>query len=250
MSRYLLAGCIAVCMSSAAISQDLQRVVAASQAGNTAAQASQQRIDTIVDKTRDLAAQFSATMKEVDGLKVYNELYQRQVNNQVSELGELDESIAQVSVIERQVIPLMIRMIDGLEQFINLDVPFLMEERRNRVASLKQMMERADVSAAEKFRRVLESYQIENEFGRTIEAYKGNLTIDGADREVDFLRVGRIGLYYQTLDGQFTGAWDKSAGGWTALGDEFRTGVRDGLRIARKEAAPNLLTLPISAAEG
>jgi hypothetical protein len=244
---YGLLACLTFCVASA---QDLDTVMQSAQQGNDAARASQGRIDQVVDQTRDLAADYTAIMKEVDGLIVYNRLLEKQVQRQVDEMEQLDLSMDQVSVVERQVLPLMIRMIDGLDQFIALDVPFLPGERSRRLASLREMMERADVTAAEKFRRVLESYQIENEYGRTIEAYKGSLVVDGIAREVDFLRVGRVGLYYQTLDLQFSGVWHKAAGSWTSLGDEYRTQIRSGLRIARKETAPDLLMLPVAAAEG
>jgi hypothetical protein len=244
---YGLLACLSFGLASA---QDLDSVMKSAQQGNDAARASQGRIDQVVDQTRDLAADYSAIMKEVDGLIVYNKLLEKQVKGQVDEMTQLDVSMDQVSVVERQVLPLMIRMIDGLDQFITLDVPFLPKERSKRLASLREMMERADVSASEKFRRVLESYQIENEYGRTIEAYKGSLDVDGVAREVDFLRVGRVGLYYQTLDLQYSGVWDKAAGSWTALGEEYRNSIRSGLRIARKETAPDLLTLPVAAAEG
>ena len=243
-------GLLACLSFNVAGAQSLDAVMQSAQQGNDAARASQGRIDQVVDQTRDLATDFSAIMKEVDGLIVYNKLLEKQVQGQVDEMAQLDLSMDQVSVVERQVLPLMIRMIDGLDQFIRLDVPFLPKERSNRLATLRAMMERSDVSAAEKFRRVLESYQIENEYGRTIEAYKGSLDVDGIAREVDFLRVGRVGLYYQTLDLQFSGVWDKAAGSWTALGDEYRSQIRAGLRIARKETAPDLLMLPVAAAEG
>jgi hypothetical protein len=242
---------LVACLGLGAVSaQDLDTVMRSAQQGNDAARASQGRIDQVVEQTRDLAADYSAIMKEVDGLIVYNKLLEKQVQGQVDELAQLDLSMDQVSVVERQVVPLMIRMIDGLEQFIALDVPFLPEERTNRVASLREMMERADVTAAEKFRRVMESYQVESEYGRTIEAYKGSLDVDGVAREVDFLRVGRVGLFYQSLDLQFSGVWDKTSGAWTALGDEYRNQIRSGLRIARKQTAPNLLMLPVASAEG
>lgn len=233
----------------AAFGQNLDRLVSESQTTNSAARASQNRIDQIVDQTRDLAGDYSAVSKEVDGLRVYNQLMQKQVDAQRQELVTLDESMNQVTVIERQVVPLMIRMIDSLEQFIQLDVPFLMDERTNRIADLRTMMERSDVTAAEKFRRVMESYQIENEYGRTIEAYRSLQTIDGAEREVDFLRLGRVGLYYQTTDTRFSGMWDKEARAWVALGDAERAQIRDGLRVARKQTAPDLLTLPVPAPE-
>jgi hypothetical protein len=103
---------------------------------------------------------------------------------------------------------------------------------------------------AEKFRKVMEAFQIENDYGRTIEAYEETLTLgDQGERLVDVLRVGRIGLYYQTPDGQVTGMWDQDAGQWVVLGNEYRNPIREGLRIAKKQVAPELLLLPVPGPE-
>lgn len=229
--------------------QSLGSVMSAQQQTDAAARESQQRVDQIVEQTRGLASEYGAVVKEIDGLEVYNALLQKQVDAQNRELAQLDDSMTRVTVIERQVIPLMVRMIDALEQFVSLDAPFLTDERTERLAGLRSMMERSDVTAAEKFRRVMEAYQIENDYGRTIEAYQGTQNVAGSDREVDYLRVGRVGLYYQTLDTQYSGAWDQKSRQWVELGNESRGQIRDGLRIARKQTAPDLLMLPVSAPE-
>jgi len=201
------------------------------------------------DGIGSLEQQYIAVMKEVEGLEVYNALLQKQLDSQAQEMADLNHSIDQVSVIERQVTPLMLKMIEGLEQFVELDVPFLIEERRNRVAFLGTLLERSDVTVAEKFRRLLEAYEIENDYGRTIEAYKGSLELDGAVREVDFLRIGRTALLYQTVDAEIFGMWDKSQGTWVSLPAEYRNQIRSGIKMARKQVAPNLLILPIGAPE-
>ena len=146
--------------------------------------------------------------------------------------------------------PLVVRMLDGLERFVELDVPFHMEEREQRIEFLRNNIDRADLSIAEKFRQVLEAYKIENEYGRKIDAYKGSVEIDGAQREVNFLRVGRIALLYQTTDTELSGAWDQENRTWVPLDrGEYRAAIMKGLRIARQEASIDLLTLPIPAPE-
>jgi len=185
----------------------------------------------------------------VDGLKVYNGLLQRQVDNQLSEMDALRESIDNVSLIERQIVPLMTRMLDALEEFVALDTPFLVNERNERLLRLRDMMERSDVTAAEKFRRVLEAYSIEMDYGRTIEAYKGSLEIAGQTQEVDFLRIGRVSLTYQPVGGGHTGAWDAAARQWVELPPEtYKAQVAAGLKVARKQVAPDLLVIPVPAA--
>ncbi len=208
--------------------------------------ASQKRIDTLADQTGDLLQQYKTAMKVVDGLKVYNSLLQRQLDAQDEEIKNLNDSIDKVSIIERQIVPLMLSMIEGLGEFVDLDVPFLIKERKERVEKLRGLMERADVTAAEKFRSVLEAYQIENEYGRTIETYSGTLEIGGATRELDFLKFGRVALLFQSPSGELNGAWDQRAREWVQLDQtEYRTDIRNALRVARKQAAPDLLMLPI-----
>jgi hypothetical protein len=210
----------------------------------------QEAIEKIANQTGDIEAEYRSVTKVVDGLKVYNGLLQKQVDNQRAEMAALTQSIDNVSLIERQIVPLMVRMIDSLDKFVQADVPFLPKERTERIERLRAMMERSDVTAAEKFRRVIEAYQIENDYGRTIEAYKGSLDVDGAALEVDFLRVGRVALLYQSVGAEHTGAWDKASRTWTSLPPEiYRQQVAQGLRIARKQVAPDLLVLPIPAAQ-
>jgi hypothetical protein len=210
--------------------------------------AEQRRVEQIANQTADLLNDYNTVSKVVDGLVTYNTLLQRQIDNQESEKSALNESIKNVALIERQIVPLMTRMLDALEAFIDLDTPFLLKERTERIERLRGMMERSDVSAAEKFRRVIEAYQIENDYGRTIEAYKDTVDIDGVTQEADFLRIGRVSLSYQTVGGGTTGAWDKDAGQYVKLDDaEFKNQVMHGIKVARKQVAPDLLIVPVAA---
>lgn len=215
------------------------------------AQASQERVDTLSDETSRLLANYKTLLKEIDGLRVYNGQLQRQINNQNREKRELNSSIERVTLIERQITPLMIRMIDGLEQFIELDSPFLLEERRGRITQLKDTMDRADVSPSEKFRLVFEAYQIENEYGRTIETAVDVLDIDGngSARNVRILRIGRVSLVYQTDDESQVGFWNNSKRRWEALGDEYNSWISEGLRIASKQTQPDMIRAPVIRSE-
>jgi hypothetical protein len=248
MSATLTAVLMALVSSSALAQATIDQVTAEGVKRADAGAAEQQRVEQVANQTDELLAEFNTLAKVVDGLKTYNSLLQRQVDNQESEKAALAESIDQVALIERQIVPMMTRMLDSLEEFIRLDTPFLMKERTERLARLREMMERSDVTAAEKFRRVIEAYQIENDYGRTIEAYKGTVDINGTPQEVDFLRIGRVSLAYQSVGGQYTGAWDVEEGAYVELPPEkFKAQVQQGIRVARKQIAPDLLVVPVAA---
>ena len=214
-----------------------------------AAAESQATIDAVADDTDALASEYRRTLEQSRALRVYNRQVEELLASQEKEMASLQKQIEEVTVVGREVIPLMLRMIDTLDAFVELDLPFLREERRSRAANLRALMERADVSISEKYRRILEAYQIESEYGRTIEAYRATLEIDGASRTVDFLRVGRVALLYQTLDAQESGMWDSEARKWTALSGGYRSSIREGLRMARKQVAPDLVRVPVPVAQ-
>lgn len=227
----------------------VEAVVDEAEAGNRAAAAAQALIDKLSDDTDALAAEYRKALQETESLKVYNTQLEAMLVAQDKEVASIERQIGEVDVVQRQITPLMLRMIDTLEQFVRLDVPFLPEERAQRVAGLREMMGRADVSLSEKYRRLMEAYQVESEYGRTIEAYRGTLEAAGQQRTVDFLRVGRVALMYQTLDGQEVGFWDRQAGAWQELPGEYRSPVKQGLQIAKKQVAPDLIRIPVPAPE-
>jgi archaellum component FlaC len=246
----MLASSLAVVMPAMAQQQQaLEPVVKEAAKINSSAAASQQKIDQMTDKIDSKLQQFQTIQKEIDGLKVYNDQMRKQMSNLDQEVADLNAAINNVSVIERQITPLMIRMIDGLKQFVALDVPFLAEERQKRLAELESLMDRSDIASSEKFRRVMEAYQIEMDYGRTLEAYSGLHEVAGQQRDVDFLRVGRTALIFATRDGSELGIWHKQSRQWQPLPDSYRTEITKGLRMAKKQLAPDLLSLPVALTE-
>ena len=246
--RLLLVSSLTI--SSAFATEALEKVIDKSEKISNSAVKSQTKIDKISDDIDAKVQQFKTVTKETDGLKVYNSELDKQIASQLEEMKNLNDSIDRVSVIERQITPLMLRMIKGLEDFVSLDVPFLPEERAKRLTSLKEMMSRADVEVSEKFRRVLEAYQVEVDYGRTIEAYTGKIAVNGSKpQDVNFLRIGRVSLIYQSRDRMQMGIWNQEKKQWEELDDSFRSTVAKGLRIARKQQAPDMIKLPVFAAK-
>ncbi len=238
---------LAIISTSVVSAQSLEEVLGVRANTTQDGRKSQLKIDELTDQTRDLLSQYKQVMKVVDGLKVYNQQQERLIRNQEAEMAELNDSIDNVTVIERQIGPLIERMIDNLDKFVSLDIPFLMKERQDRIAFLKDTLDRSDVAVSEKFSQVLQAYQVENSYGSTIEAYTDVIQLDGKDRQVDLLKWGRVSLVFQTPDAATTGVWDNNAREWVIVGDEFRSGVRDGIRIARKTQTAGLVQLPVAA---
>ena len=235
--------------TSPSFSDSLETAISVETATNNAAIQSQKRINDLSDKSQRMLEQYRSTTHQVDTLVTYNKYLNDLVESQTSEKESLEQQLKEIENTQREIVPLILRMLDSLEKFIALDLPFLPEERGKRLESLKDMILRADVTNAEKFRRILEAYQVENGYGNTIEAYRSDLTLDGTTSSVDFLRLGRVALYYQHFDGSETGYWNKETSKWQVLSTDYRNAIRSGLRVARKETAPNILSLPIPAAE-
>lgn len=209
-----------------------------------AAQASQVKVTQFDDEASGMLAEYRQVLAEQQSLGAYNDQLAVQVESQDEELASLEEQLSGIEKTSRDVLPMLTRMLTTLEQFVALDVPFLADERARRIAGLKNMMTRADVSLSEKYRRVVEAYQIEMEYGRTIEAYQGKV----GDKTVDFLRAGRVSLLYQTLDGKETGYWDAASKKWVAAND-YGADIKAGLKVAKKQAAPDFLAVAVPAAK-
>lgn len=208
-----------------------------------AAQA-QQQINSIADQTDRIVDEYRNLLVEIEGLRIYNEQLERVVASQQSEISSIDTQLENLEDTNRDVVPLMIEMAETLPRLIQADVPFRLDQRLSRAENLIDALDFSDVTTSEKFRRILEAYQDEIELGRTTESYRSALP-DG--QQVDFLRVGRTLLFYQSLDGDITGWYNPNTRQFEQLDDTYRLPVSDGLAIAQNQVAPDLVRLPVPA---
>jgi hypothetical protein len=227
----------------------LERVVEGQMGIDEASRASQQRVNALDDDTNALLTEYRRALADAESFTAYAQQLELQVQSQQEEMASMNRQLDEVDETAREVGPLMERMLSTLDRFVALDVPFLLEERRDRVKRLQEMMGRADVTISEKYRRIIEAYQVEMDYGRTVEAFEAKLESGPDARTVQFLRIGRVGLLYQTLDGSETGYWDVNAKSWV-VDDTYEGAFKEGLAVARKTRAPELLVIPVPAPKG
>lgn len=216
---------------------------------HTAAAKSQEKINNLYEQSQELFVEYRGIVDETENLKVYNDYVATLVADQQRGIDSLQTQIDGIEGIKRGIVPLMFRMIDSLEQFIDLDVPINLEERKERVERLRDVMANSNVTTSEQFRQVIEAYQIENTYGKAIRSYQGTFDYQGTEVTVDFFNLGRTALMALSLDQKSAWIWDNDARAWEALDDSYVSSVVYAVRMANALVPPDLLELPIKAAE-
>lgn len=209
---------------------------------------SQAKINRIYEQTQDLLADYRNTVDQADVLRGYNDHVQRMVDDQQANLVSLQEQIDGIDEFKQGVVPLMYKMIDSLEKFIDLDVPMNIESRKDRVANLREVMNNSNVTTSEQFRLVLEAYEIESSYGTIFDAYQAEIDLGGRTLTADFVHVGRVAFVAQSLDAKNSWLWNNETRAWEELGDEYIKPITDTIRMARKQLPKDLTKLPVFAA--
>jgi len=203
-------------------------------------------VSNAVAQQQTAGDRYARTLAEADITARYNVQIEQQLRSQQEEIASIEVQIAALDATAVDVQPLLQRMFDQLVEFVANDVPFFKEERDTRIARLRDLMGQVDATPSEKFRRVMEAYQIEMEYGRTMSSYKQTLT-DG--REAEMVRLGRVSLMYRTVEDGETGYWDNTSKAWVADPDAAAV-IEEALSIAKEERTPDLITVPVPAPQG
>lgn len=239
----MLAGSVALIAQAA---DPVGQAIDASQAANNASKASQQRVNSTDEQTKQMLERYRAATWQAQQLNVYAQQLEEIAGQQDAEKTSLQRQLVEMDNTDREIMPLMLRMLNSLEKFVSLDLPFLKQERQDRIASLKRLMADPEANTSEKYKRILEAYSIEADYGRTLGVERAE--VDG--KVVDILHVGRTALFFLSIDGDAAGRWDANAGKWEALDHGYVKSVRHGMRIAREQTAADLLTLPMPTPAG
>ena len=226
--------------------QQLKTAVQVAVDTNQASAAAQVRIDTLSNQTDNLTSEYRNLLNQIESLRAYNNQLENVVNDQREQITAINLEMTTLEQTNRAVVPMIIEMIDSLGQLVKADIPFKLEDRENRIMDLEKMLSNSDVTTAEQYRKVTEAYSIELDYGSSVEAYTGNLP---SGKQVDFLRVGRTTLVYQTLNQEVSGWWNPVKNDFETLDRKFNSEIKEAIRIAQKQASPNLAGLPVMGAE-
>ncbi|MDT8449675.1 MAG: DUF3450 domain-containing protein [Wenzhouxiangellaceae bacterium] len=228
--------------------QDIEPALDASRQAAQDTRQSQEQIDQIDARIQQLLGDYRANLRQLEQLQRYNASQRRQVEAQRREIESLTEDINNIASLQRAVQPLMQDMVNALSRMVEADLPFLLNERRNRVERLNRLMEDPSSSPAQRYRLIIEAYQIEAEYGRTIEAYRSDIqTADRLYEDVDVLRIGRLLLIFKTDDDSVLKRFESESGRWVDLDKAYLRDVKTAMRVAREQIPPELLYIPVTA---
>src|SRR5262245_7076222 len=176
----------------------------------------------------------------------YNAQIEQQLRSQEQEIASLQQQVASLDATAVDVQAMLTRMFDELVAFVQNDVPFFKEERDQRIERLTELMQSVEAQPSEKFRGLIEAYQIEMEYGRTMSAYRQTLS-DG--REAEMVRLGRVVLMYRVMADGDTGYWDNEKKQFVS-DPGARAAIENALSIAKEEKTPDLIIVPVPAPQG
>jgi hypothetical protein len=189
---------------------------------------------------------YARTLADADITARYNVQIEQQLRSQQQEIASLEAQIAGLDATAVDVQALLQRMFQELDTFVANDVPFFKEDRERRMQVLRELMANVEATPSEKYRRLVEAYQIELEYGRTMSFYKQTVPEFG---EAELVRLGRVSLLFRTVDGAASGYWDNERKSWVEDEDSAAT-ILEALRIAKEETAPDLIRVPVPAPGG
>ena len=228
--------------------EKLQQVMGEQEKNHQKGAESQKKVSGLAEDTADLKNEYHVVLMSIEDTRIHNEQMRRVIQNQKEEIQSIHEQIVEAKETNKAITPLMRRMLITLEELINTDVPFSMEERsEKRLKKIKDIMDSSNVTISEKYRKIMEAYQREIEYGNTMENYQDFQNIEGKKVHVDYLRIGRLILIYQTLDGDKQAYWDQKQKDWVKLPSRYSKAVEEGLKVAKKQINSTLLTLPVPA---
>ena len=225
----------------------LSQAIQTGEAATRKAEEVQNQINQLDDERGDLVREYRTMLQRLDAAKLYAAQQERVVASQREELASLEDQLGRVDEITAQMTPMMLDMITDLKQFVSADLPFKPELRQERLDQLDAAMDSPDVSPAERYRLIVEAYQAEMEYGRTIDTFEGTITnAAGETVAVQMFQYGRVSLVYLNEANGEVARWNREAGAWETLSGSYRRPISDAIRIAEGTKQQDILMGPVS----
>jgi uncharacterized protein YoxC len=208
-------------------------------------QKTQKAEDSWYEERAKLEAQFKVLQEEQKKLvSIKNELNKKVASNKIR-IETLENRIREISRISEELIPYLEEVYNRIVALVESNSTFLSDERQERVKNLRKILYDDRVSTSEKFRKIMEALFVEAEYGNTVEVYQERIVVEEKDMLANIFRLGRLSLFFQSLDQITTGYFDPALSTWKTFPKEFNREINRAIEIGAKRRSVDLLTLPI-----
>lgn len=204
----------------------------------------QEQINQLDDDKTDMVGEFRTLLQRRDAADLYARQQALVVKSQEEEIASLTEQLGSIDDITAQTVPMLLGMIEDLKAFVAADLPFKTTERNLRLEGLDGVMAKPDVTPAEQYRLIMDAYQAEMEYGRTISTWQEELTIDGNPTTVDMFLYGRVALVYLTPNNKAF-QYNRATGAWDQLDGKYTADITKSIRVAQAKAQQDVLFAPV-----
>jgi len=195
----------------------------------------------LIDELRDLKTR-------VTWLKYQKEKHEIYIKRVKQNIADLEFKKTEALKVREQLDPYLEQVVNEMDEFVQKDLPFLPEEREKRLTFLREnVLDNYQLEMSEKLRQVLEALQIETKFGSNVLSMDATLDLSGADTQVTLLILGRVAMFYLTLDNAHVGRWNNETRQWEEIPESFIRPIRRLLDMADRKRTAELVEIPLGA---
>lgn len=208
-------------------------------------QHSQRQADDWQNQRLNLVAELVALQQQQQQLELQKAQQILRVDSELQAIAQLNRAIEESERLAGEMTPFLNETFELIALQVEQDLPFLPQERELRLRHLRDGLADPQLTVGEKFRRVMEVLRIETEYGVDIEVTQQSLLIDGRDLLMNQLRIGRLALFAQSLDGKKSVIYDRALQSWQPLDAEYNRELARAIEMGHKHRPIDLLTLPL-----
>ncbi len=207
--------------------------------------ATQNKIADWQDERRQLVSRYDDLEAESKYLVARKIEMEKMLAATSERISARERQLAELSKLSGEMRPALDNILKQLKRVVEADLPFLKNERRRRLATIAQILDDPQIPVSEKFRKTIEALLVEAEYGNTVSVYRETLSIEDKSILVNIFRLGRVSLFFQTLDRKTTGHYDAVLKKWVGLPRSFNRELNIAFEIGARQRPATIVRLPI-----
>ena len=243
-ARGAILAALVVGFTAPAVAQGLDRAIATGEQATRRAEQVQQQINQLDDERSDMVGEFRTLLQRKTAAELYARQQEAAVESQEREIASLTDQLSRVDEITSQTVPMLETLIDDLDAFIEADLPFRLEERKERIARLREYLVDPNVSVTERYRQIMDAYTAEMEVGRKTDTWKETISVDDKDVTVDMVLFGRVALVYMDPTGRYAKRYDRETSSWVDLESKYKAEIDKAIRIIQGKRTQDVMYVP------